>query len=216
MKDATESDVALLWYCWSQSPDRQLPLWALPATAPAFLLAMGPSFPERCRSMRFGLSVLAKFLVAPESLPLGVYNTLAERAPWVHGQTIPVQTLLLGQEDQEEYPPYCIRWHARAVPTSLKQQLLRRSASVTPLLDTQVHDFYPRLNSGVSESNLRFNLGLLLALQSTNPDLQVYFDHGADHQRHFVAGCILCWFKAAGISYQDCPCICLDSLYKSL
>lgn len=55
--------------------------------------------------MRFGLSVLAKFLVAPETLPLGVYNTLAEKAPWVHtGSTsasIQVQTLLLGQEDQD-------------------------------------------------------------------------------------------------------------------
>ena len=35
--------------------------------------------------MRFGLSVLAKFLVTPETLPLGVYNTLTEKAPWVHG-----------------------------------------------------------------------------------------------------------------------------------
>ena len=70
-------------------------------------------------------------------------------------------------------------------------------------MDTAAHDFYPRLNSGVSEVNLRFNLGLMLALRSSNQDLQVYFDHGADHQRQFVAGCILSWFKAAGISYHD-------------
>ena len=115
-----------------------------------------------------------------------------------------VQTLLLGQEDQEEYPPYCIRWHARALPSSLRHQLLRRChGSVFPSSDTATHDFYPRLNSGISEASVRFNLGLFLALRNNNPDLQVYFDHGADHQRQFVAGCILCWFKAAGISYQD-------------
>ena len=124
-----------------------------------------------------------------------------------------VQTLLLGQEDQEEYPPYCIRWHPRALPSSLRHQLLRRChGSVQPALDTGAHDFYPRLNSGISEANLRFNLGLLLALRSNNPDLQLYFDHGADHQRQFVAGCILCWFKAAGISYQDLlECVQLES-----
>ena len=128
-------------------------------------------------------------------------------------QSDKVQTLLLGQEDQEEYPPYCIRWHARALPSSLRHQLLRRChGSVQPALDTGAHDFYPRLNSGISEANLRFNLGLFLALRSNNPDLQVYFDHGADHQRQFVAGCILCWFKAAGISYQDLlECVQLES-----
>ena len=45
----------------------------------------GIPFVERCKPMRFGLSVLAKFLVTPETLPLGVYNTLTEKAPWVHG-----------------------------------------------------------------------------------------------------------------------------------
>ncbi|CAK9081931.1 ANK_REP_REGION domain-containing protein [Durusdinium trenchii] len=212
MKDPNPKDLALLWYCWRQSPDRQLPFWALPSSqlGPLFVFALNTGLPfvERCKPMRFGLSVLAKFLVAPETLPLGVYNTLAEKAPWVHtGSTsasIQVQTLLLGQEDQEEYPPYCIRWHARAVPPPLRHQLLRRChRSVVPVLDTAAHDFYPRLNSGISEANLRFNLGLMLALRSNNPDLQVYFDHGADHQRQFVAGCILSWFKAAGISYHD-------------
>ena len=74
---------------------------------------------------------------------------------------------------------------------------------MAPSLDTAAHDFYPRVNSGISEASVRFNLGLFLALRSSNPDLQVYFDHGADHQRQFVAGCILCWCKAAGMSYQD-------------
>ncbi|CAE7214831.1 PAT23 [Symbiodinium microadriaticum] len=213
-REAHQSDLVLMWYCWARSPDKQLPFWALPSfkSGPlciASLNGSGLPFVERCRPMRFGLSVLAKFLVAPETLPLGVYNTLAEKASWVHAEeqtssAIKVQTLLLGQEDQEEYPPYCIRWHARALPTSLKKQLLRQcSGSVAPLLDTSLHDFYPRVNSGMGEANLRFNLGLLLALRFGNPDLQVYFDHGADIQRQFLAGCILCWCKAAGFSFPE-------------
>ncbi|CAE7778813.1 PAT23 [Symbiodinium sp. CCMP2456] len=213
-REAHQSDLVLMWYCWARSPDKQLPFWALPSfkSGPlciASLNGSGLPFVERCRPMRFGLSVLAKFLVAPETLPLGVYNTLAEKASWAHAEeqtssAIKVQTLLLGQEDQEEYPPYCIRWHARALPTSLKKQLLRQcSGSVAPLLDTSLHDFYPRVNSGMGEANLRFNLGLLLALRFGNPDLQVYFDHGADIQRQFLAGCILCWCKAAGFCFPD-------------
>ena len=31
MKEQNPSDLALLWYCWRQSPDRQLPFWALPS-----------------------------------------------------------------------------------------------------------------------------------------------------------------------------------------
>ena len=213
-REAHQSDLVLMWYCWARSPDKQLPFWALPSfkSGPLCIASLdgsGISFVERCKPMRFGLSVLAKFLVAPETLPLGVYNTLAEKASWVHAEeqsssAIKVQTLLLGQEDQEEYPPYCIRWHARALPSSLKKQLLRQcNNSVAPLLDTSLHDFYPRVNSGMGEANLRFNLGLLLALRFGNPDLQVYFDHGADIQRQFLAGCILCWCKAAGFSFTE-------------
>ena len=213
-REAHQSDLVLMWYCWARSPDKQLPFWALPSfkSGPlciASLNGSGLPFVERCKPMRFGLSVLAKFLVAPETLPLGVYNTLAEKASWVHSEeqsssAIKVQTLLLGQEDQEDYPPYCIRWHARALPVSLKKQLLRQcNGLVAPLMDTSVHDFYPRVNSGMGEANLRFNLGLLLALRFGNPDLQVYFDHGADIQRQFLAGCILCWCKAAGFSFPE-------------
>jgi len=38
----TPSDLALLWYCWSQSPDRQLPFWALPpaSSGPIFVAAL--------------------------------------------------------------------------------------------------------------------------------------------------------------------------------
>lgn len=42
LKESTPSDLALLWYCWSQSPDRQLPFWALPpaSSGPIFVAAL--------------------------------------------------------------------------------------------------------------------------------------------------------------------------------
>ena len=42
LKEAVPSDLALLWYCWSQSPDRQLPFWALPqaSSGPIFVAAL--------------------------------------------------------------------------------------------------------------------------------------------------------------------------------
>ena len=204
-------DIFLLWYCWGRSPDRQLPMWALPrGQGNTFTLALNGGrmpFVERCHSIGAGISVLAKYLVAPESLPLGVYNTLATQAPWVHsdaGSAIKVETLLLGQEDCADYPPYCLRWHGRALPAPLRERLLRRChEDVAPLADHTQHHFYPRVDAGVNEQNFRHNLGLLQTLTQDNEHLQPYFDHGSDGQRQFIAACIKCWFKAAGFDFAD-------------
>lgn len=206
------SDMFLLWYCWSRSPDRQLPSWAMPCSSSrdAFTSAVNGgaiSFVDRCRPINAGLSVLAKYLVAAETLPLGMYNTLAEQVPWIHSaqrSDIGVRTLLLGQEDVEEYPPYCLRWHSRALPLPLRERLLKKChGSVGKLKDTNKHDFYPRIKEGVSEQTFKLNLGLLMTLTQDNPDLQTYFDHGAEGQRHFVGSCICAWFKAAGFDFES-------------
>jgi len=205
------SDMFILWYCWSRSPDRQLPFWALPrAQGNAFTLALNGGdvpFVDRCLPIGAGLSVLAKFLVSPEALPLGVYNTLAGHAPWVHsdqGSAIEVKTVLLGQEDCEEYPPYSLRWHARVIPAPLREKLVRKCRDdVNKIKDATQHDFYPRVASGMSEQAFRLNLGMLQTLTQDNDDLQLYFDHGAESQRQFLAACIICWFKAAGIEFAD-------------
>eukprot|EP00971_Amphidinium_carterae_P217206 4312059-Amphidinium_carterae.1 len=171
----------LLWYCWSHTPDRQLPFWAMPTAAGAFedfRLAVneGVPFSKRCGSMTSGLSLFAKYLVCPETLPLSIYNLVALKVPEAHAKgacTILEEFFLVGQGNSQEYAPYILRWHYRPLPECLLEKILRKFHGFFSMDDApQVaqHFFFPHIKSGISEPTFRTNFRLFLDVQKKDGD----------------------------------------------
>lgn len=141
-----------------------------------------------------GLSLVAKMILKPHTLPAAVVDLFGPKLLWIHQSTsqsrerLQEDFFIVAQEGNSHWPPYCLRWHYRPLPHQLRDGLIQamsQKATVVPVTAS----LYPRVSEGVSEEILRHNLGIFLALAKS----------AAAHEA-MLASIILAWLAAFGLN----------------
>ena len=183
-------------YTWARDPSQSLPMQMLPeqGSRPIFQQALQHAdFRKYAEKSGVGLSLVAKMILRPHTLPAAVVDLFGPKLLWIHQSTIQSPERLqedffiVAQEDNPQWPPYCLRWHYRPLPHQLRDRLIEamsQKATVVPVTAS----LYPRVSEGVSEEILRHNLGIFLALAKS-----------AGSHEAMLASIILAWLAAFGL-----------------
>lgn len=188
-----------LRYTWASDPSQNLPMHLLPehGSRQLFQQALQLAEFETCaRQTAVGLSLVAKMILKPHTLPAAVLKLFGPKLQWIHqassqGEGLREDLFVVAQEGNSQWPPYCLRWHYRPLPNQIKEALVTAMAQKeTPVLSEAT---YPRVTEGVSEESLRHNVGVLFALSRS----------GVGGHQAMVASIILAWLSAFGFGTED-------------
>jgi len=205
---------ALYWFCWGKSPHYAFETAFFPGDTEIgnfFQVLRDPrvGFEEKCCELESLLSPFALFLVKPEVLSFSVYNSFAERLPTVYSgggasSVVKEEILLLGQEGDETYPPYYLRFHRRTLPKNVREALQSKLKGKITVM-TQVKDFFPRVSEGASEEALRHNIAMLLCLNYQQGRVWTSLKKvgGVCSTNKFLGFVLIAWFHAIGFTKQD-------------
>lgn len=186
-----------LRYTWARDPSQSLPMQTLPeqGSRPIFQQALQHAdFRKYAEKSGVGLSLVAKMILKPHTLPAAVVDLFGPKLLWIHQSTsqsrerLQEDFFIVAQEGNSHWPPYCLRWHYRPLPHQLRDGLIQamsQKATVVPVTAS----LYPRVSEGVSEEILRHNLGIFLALAKS----------AAAHEA-MLASIILAWLAAFGLN----------------
>ena len=186
-----------LRYTWARDPSQSLPMQMLPeqGSRPIFQQALQHAdFRKYAEKSGVGLSLVAKMILKPHTLPAAVVDLFGPKLLWIHQstsqspETLQEDFFIVAQEGNSHWPPYCLRWHYRPLPHQLRAGLIEamyQKATVVPVTAS----LYPRVSEGVSEEILRHNLGIFLALAKS----------AGSHQA-MLASIILAWLAAFGLN----------------
>mmetsp|Transcript_7384 Transcript_7384/g.17751 ORF Transcript_7384/g.17751 Transcript_7384/m.17751 type:complete len:4746 (-) Transcript_7384:493-14730(-) len=207
----------LYWHCAVRNPTTHFAeeFWPTQADSSAFRTVLHDSdarFYDRCcEADRRFLSVFANFLVQPHTLELSVFNAFADKMGWFHDEGAQTgklleETYLIGQEDNDWYPPYYLRVAFRPLPESAKKTLLfaARGKVVSPKdAGSLVTRFMARVSEGVSVQTVVHNLQLFLGWAKTDEHSELNILVEGNLDRNLNGMCILAWFIAAGLKQNE-------------
>ena len=165
------------------------------------------NFEQCARQAAVGLSLVAKMILKPHVLPAAVFKLFGPKLLWIHqassqGEGLKDDQFVVAQENNPQWPPYCLRWHYRPLPHEVREALISAmSEKDTPVLSATS---YPRVSEGVSEEILRHNLGILFGLSNS----------GVGHHNAMLASIILAWLAAFGLGHEHVN-MCLKAGLKS-
>lgn len=211
----------LYWFCWASSPNLSMADTFAPKTA-----EHKDAFRQVLRDERVGflkaavdfesvLSPEAMFLLKPETLNCSMYNELAPKFGFLHGEIgdgkIQDHVFLIGQEGDATFPPYYVRCHNRPLPDERKRDICEGlQGSVGPAPDVP-RAFFPRLTTGVSTETVTHNIGMLLLMRPGTKCWRAFpgqsgWNAGQENwsEQNVFFGCLICiWFMSAGFTYAD-------------
>ena len=162
-------------------------------------------FRKHAEKSGVGLSLVAKMILKPHTLPAAVLDLFGPELLWIHQsttqspETLQEDFFIVAQEGNSQWPPYCLRWHYRPLPHQLRDSLIEamyQKAIVVPVTAS----LYPRVSEGVSEEILRHNLGIFLALANRAAALALAKSSAA-HEA-MLASIILAWLAAFGLNTE--------------
>ncbi len=149
-----------------------------------------------------GLSTLARFAIAPHTLPASVLNAL--KVSILGGeQLVPSNTYLLAQANNEKWPAYSFRVHIRPLPEKCIHAIIAEVKAKPPLGVPATHGLdrlkcmFPITNRGISADIARHNLNILCNLNCADP-------RNGDH----LSLTVFAWFLAAGFKQSNLVDMC--------
>jgi hypothetical protein len=156
-----------------------------------------------------GLSTLARFAIAPHTLPASVLNAL--KVSILGGeQLVPSNTYLLAQANNETWPAYSFRVHIRPLPEKCIHAIIAEVKSKPPPGVPGTHGLerlkcmFPVTNRGISADIARHNLNILCHLDS------------ADTRNSSHLGLtVFSWFLAAGFKQPNLVDMCASEPAKA-
>jgi len=219
-EDPSNAELVLFWFTWwfdlasvlpnSMSPTRAT--WALFQEVLRELRAEVASSLSRIMLEESGLSTWARFMLAPYTLPVSIFNVLTLKVTEDESLLIRSQAFLLAQDKSNLYPAYAFRTHVRPLPPECIQALVQRVSKdrevpVDPCKMT-MKDKFPQTNLGVSPTTVAHNFTILLNLD------QLYSKcHGRTKEQIFIT--LRVWFQAAGFQMKDLLEMCRESTEKT-
>ena len=212
--------LALLFYTWWAEPGASIPLPLLPkASAPStweLFKTITRRLKPDARTVSKGMSILARFAIAPHTVPASILNTLQKT---MVGGDDPVmtKTYVLAQMDSTTYPVYAFRTHTRTLPTECKEQLIaickgQRSFESKDHAD-KMRLLFPLTDSGLSQKTVSHNLNILVNIKHAECIID------PDHTSFLRAQLFLTtwtWFEAAGFTMQDLKKMCASEEERKL
>eukprot|EP00960_Hanusia_phi_P014676 434294-Hanusia_phi.AAC.1 len=204
-----DSFLALLWFCWWSCPARPLQLCYSPEPVSWMHFKRVARAADKLAELSSskGLSNLARFTLAPHTLPASMFNAIKRNV--VGGEKlIENGNYVVGQENHSVWPVYCFRCHSRPLPRNCVEYLIKSVENVTfPGLQRQGNmsfkPMFPITDKGVDPELVVHNLNILLHINSVKSEAQIFLTD-------------LAWFYAAGISLEDLGRMCGSRYRKTL
>eukprot|EP00960_Hanusia_phi_P055293 762931-Hanusia_phi.AAC.1 len=203
--DNNDSFLALLWFCWWSCPARPLQLRYSPRAGSWMHFKRVARAADQLAQLSSsqGLSNLARFTLTPHTLPASMFNAI-KRHVVGDDKLIENGNYVVAQEKHSTWPVYCFRCHARPLPRSCIEYLVK-SVEGTSFPGLQGHkSMFPITDQGVDQERVVHNLNILLHIKSSmTNEAQIFLT-------------ALAWFYAAGISLEDLGKMCGSGLRKTL
>ena len=214
-----KSLLALFYFTWWSSPAKIVPPQWMPRPA------MGGSWKmfEEITSLvinnglceadeHAGLSLLARFVIEPHTLPASILNTLKVS---IIGDPAPVisHTYALAQMESPIYPVYGFRTHTRHLPEECRKLLVQKCRDARDSkVDTkskpqeEAQLYFPLTDRGVSPDTVNHNLNILVNIDKyKRQDLTNCTDQQRKAQIFLPT---LTWFEAAGFKREELQNMC--------
>ena len=215
-----QSILCLLWFTWWSSPWTSLSLRYMPKNDSWDLfqsVARKATVTEE-KVHKHGLSTIARFTIAPHTLPASMVNAL--KCAMVDGRPLILsEKYVLAQMGSCTYPVYGFRSHTRHLPKecidAIREDMQgRRLAGFTgrdPA--SKFKEMFPITDSGVSVDIVQHNLNILVHIHETSESLEV---DKTPEMRAQIFLPTLSWFFSAGFRMLDLKSMCLDNDKRKL
>jgi hypothetical protein len=213
--------LALLYYVWWAEPGASIPLPLLPkASAPEtweLFKAITRRLRPISRTVSKGMSILARFAIAPHTVPASILNTL--KKTMVGGiDIVETKTYVLAQMDSTTYPVYAFRTHTRTLPKECKEHLTSICRGPRLWRDFESENqadkmrlLFPLTDSGLSQKTVSHNLNILVNIK--HAECTIDPDHTSILQAQLFLT-VWTWFEAAGFTMQDLKQMCASEEEK--
>ncbi len=213
--------LGLLWFTWWSIPWTAFALRFLPSpeTWHLFQIISTKALSSSCQEkIQQGLSTVARFAVAPHTLPASMLNTLkcvmVDRKELIFSKNY-----VLAQLGHPSYPVYGFRCHGRPLPRACVDSL-RKDIGKCILKGFSGRDenekmkaLFPITDSGVSADTVRHNLNILVHIHETPQSLE---RHKTPELRAQIFLPAFAWFLSAGIQLSDMKSMCSEDHKKKL
>ena len=201
--------LALTYFTWWSEPWGMIPLKMLPTPSTWQLFkSVTRHLKPNNKTISNGMSILARFLVAPHTLPASILNTLQKTI--VGGdEPITTKTYVLAQKDSTTYPVYAFRTHCRVLPKECREYLISFCKSSPDIKYDDAADktryLFPLTDCGMSQKTVTHNLNILVNLSKAECSI----DPGETMKlRAQLFLTIWTWFEAAGFTMKDLKDMC--------
>jgi hypothetical protein len=214
--------LALYYYVWWAEPGASIPLLLLPeASDPkrwdlfkTITRRLQPAKDSRTESK--GMSVLARFAIAPHTIPASILNTLHKTMVGGVGM-VETKTYVLAQMDSTKYPVYAFRTHTRTLPKECKEYLISMCRGPRDFVWKDKADMmrllFPLTDSGLSQKTVSHNLNILVNIKHAKCTIAPNLTSILQAQLFLT---VWTWFEAAGFTMQDLKRMCASKEEEGL